>query len=375
MNEYLRCYAEISLSAIGHNIAEVRKRIAPEVKLLAVIKADAYGHGAVEVGKYLEDKADYFAVATLEEAEELRESGIRLPILILGYTSPRQYSPLVEGDITQTIYSFRTAELLDAEARRQGKRAKIHLALDTGMTRIGFQVDEKDAKEAAAIAGLPNLIVEGMFTHFSCADQVDKTYCMEQLRKYNQMVSSLEQKGVRIPLKHVCNSAGIMEFDDYRYDMVRSGIVTYGLYPSQEVQKDRLPLRPALSWKSHVIHVKEVEAGLGVSYGATYVTQRPGTRIATISAGYADGYPRALSSRGRVLIRGEYAPILGRVCMDQFMVDVSHIPQVQVEDPVTLVGQEGENAISIEEIADPAGSFNYEMACHISRRVHRVYLP
>ena len=198
---------------------------------------------------------------------------------------------------------------------------------------------------------------------------------MEQLRKYNQMVSSLEQKGVRIPLKHVCNSAGIMEFDDYRYDMVRSGIVTYGLYPSQEVQKDRLPLRPALSWKSHVIHVKEVEAGLGVSYGATYVTQRPGTRIATISAGYADGYPRALSSRGRVLIRGEYAPILGRVCMDQFMVDVSHIPQVQVEDPVTLVGQEGENAISIEEIADPAGSFNYEMACHISRRVHRVYLP
>ena len=375
MNEYLRCYAEISLSAIGHNIAEVRKRIAPEVKLLAVIKADAYGHGAVEVGKYLEDKADYFAVATLEEAEELRESGIRLPILILGYTSPRQYSPLVEGDITQTIYSFRTAELLDAEARRQGKRAKIHLALDTGMTRIGFQVDEKDAKEAAAIAGLPNLIVEGMFTHFSCADQVDKTYCMEQLRKYNQMVSSLEQKGVRIPLKHVCNSAGIMEFDDYRYDMVRSGIVTYGLYPSQEVQKDRLPLRPALSWKSHVIHVKEVEAGFGVSYGATYVTQRPGTRIATISAGYADGYPRALSSRGRVLIRGEYAPILGRVCMDQFMVDVSHIPQVQVEDPVTLVGQEGENAISIEEIADPAGSFNYEMACHISRRVHRVYLP
>ena len=375
MNEYLRCYAEISLSAIGHNIAEVRKRIAPEVKLLAVIKADAYGHGAVEVGKYLEDKADYFAVATLEEAEELRESGIRLPILILGYTSPRQYSPLVEGDITQTIYSFRTAELLDAEARRQGKRAKIHLALDTGMTRIGFQVDEKDAKEAAAIAGLPNLIVEGMFTHFSCADQVDKTYCMEQLRKYNQMVSSLEQKGVRIPLKHVCNSAGIMEFDDYRYDMVRSGIVTYGLYPSQEVQKERLPLRPALSWKSHVIHVKEVEAGLGVSYGATYVTQRPGTRIATISAGYADGYPRALSSRGRVLIRGEYASILGRVCMDQFMVDVSHIPQVQVEDPVTLVGQEGENAISIEEIADPAGSFNYEMACHISRRVHRVYLP
>ncbi len=374
MKEYLRCYAEISLPAIGHNMAEVRKRISPEVKLLAVIKADAYGHGAVEVGKYLEDKADYFAVATLEEAEELRESGIRLPILILGYTSPSQYPRLVAGDITQTIYSLHTAELLDEQARRQGKRARIHLALDTGMTRIGFQVNEKDAREAAAIAGLPNLLLEGMFTHFACADQADKTYCMDQLSKYHRMIRSLEEKGVQIPLKHVCNSAGIMEFDDYRYDMVRSGIVTYGLYPSQEVQKDRLPLHPALSWKSHVIHVKEVEAGLGVSYGATYITQRPDTRIATISAGYADGYPRALSSRGRVLIRGEYAPILGRICMDQFMVDVSHIPQVQVEDPVTLVGQEGKHSISIEEIADPAGSFNYEMACHISKRVHRVYL-
>ena len=374
MNEYLRCYAEVSLPAIGHNIAEVRKRIPSDVKLLAVIKADAYGHGAVEVGKYLEDKADYFAVATLEEAEELRESGIRLPVLILGYTSPSQYHRLVRADITQTIYSFRTAELLNAEARRQGKRAKIHLALDTGMTRIGFQVKEKDVEEAAVIATLPNLILEGMFTHFSCADQVDKTYCMEQVKKFKRMVYSLKQRGVQIPLKHVCNSAGIMEFDDYRYDMVRSGIVTYGLYPSEEVQKDRLSLIPALSWKSHVIHVKEVGAGLGVSYGATYITQRPGTRIATISAGYADGYPRALSSKGRVLIKGEYAPILGRVCMDQFMVDVSHIPQVRVEDPVTLVGQDGKNSISIEEIADPAGSFNYEMACHISSRVQRVYL-
>ena len=373
MSDYLRCWAEISLSAIGHNIEEVRKRLAPGVRLLAVIKADAYGHGAVRVGKYLEDRVNYFAVATLEEAVELRENGIRLPILILGYTSPSQYEDLVAFDITQTIYSRETAELLNREAANQGKRAGIHIALDTGMTRIGFQVTEEDADVIAAIGRLPHLKMEGLFTHFACADQKDKTYCSGQLEKFNRMVRMLEERKVEIPLKHVCNSAGIMEFDDFRYDMVRSGIVTYGLYPSEEVRKERLDLIPALEWKSRVIHVKEVGNGLGVSYGATYVTHEGRTRIATVSAGYADGYPRALSSKGRVLIHGQYAPILGRVCMDQFMVDVSWIPDVRVEDVVTLVGRDGENSISIEEIADPAARFNYEMACGISRRVTRVY--
>ena len=373
MSDYLRCWAEISLSAIGHNIEEVRKRLAPGVRLLAVIKADAYGHGAVRVGKYLEDRVNYFAVATLEEAVELRENGIRLPILILGYTSPSQYEDLVAFDITQTIYSRETAELLNREAANQGKRAGIHIALDTGMTRIGFQVTEEDADVIADIGRLPHLKMEGLFTHFACADQKDKTYCSGQLEKFNRMVRMLEERKVEIPLKHVCNSAGIMEFDDFRYDMVRSGIVTYGLYPSEEVRKERLDLIPALEWKSRVIHVKEVGNGLGVSYGATYVTHEGRTRIATVSAGYADGYPRALSSKGRVLIHGQYAPILGRVCMDQFMVDVSGIPDVRVEDVVTLVGRDGENSISIEEIADPAARFNYEMACGISRRVTRVY--
>ncbi len=373
MSDYLRCWAEISLSAIGHNIEEVRKRLAPGVRLLAVIKADAYGHGAVRVGKYLEDRVNYFAVATLEEAVELRENGIRLPILILGYTSPSQYEDLVAFDITQTIYSRETAELLDREAANQGKKAGIHIALDTGMTRIGFQVTEEDADVIAAIGRLPHLKMEGLFTHFACADQKDKTYCSGQLEKFNRMVRMLEERKVEIPLKHVCNSAGIMEFDDFRYDMVRSGIVTYGMYPSEEVRKERLDLIPALEWKSRVIHVKEVGNGLGVSYGATYVTHEGRTRIATVSAGYADGYPRALSSKGRVLIHGQYAPILGRVCMDQFMVDVSGIPDVRVEDVVTLVGRDGENSISIEEIADPAARFNYEMACGISRRVTRVY--
>ena len=373
MSDYLRCYAEVSLSAIGHNIAEVKKRLEPGVRLLAVIKADAYGHGAVRVGKYLEEQVDYFAVATAEEAVELRENRIRLPILILGYVSPKQYEELLDYDLTYTIYNMDMAEKLSETARRAGCRAKIHAALDTGMTRIGFHITGEEADRIAAVSRLPGIELEGMYTHFSCADQKDKTYCGMQLDKFARMVDMLEERGVRIPIKHICNSAGIMEFDDCRFDMVRSGIVTYGLYPSEEVDKSRLSLIPALSWKSHVIHVQEVEPGLGVSYGATYVTERKGTRIATVSAGYADGYPRALSNRGRVLIHGEYAPIVGRVCMDQLMVDVSRIPGVAVEDTVTLIGRDGEKRITMEEVADPAARFNYEMACGISRRVRRIY--
>lgn len=373
MSGYLRCYAEVSLKAIGHNIAQVKKRLRPGVKLLAVIKADAYGHGAVRVGKYLEDQVDYFAVATAEEAMELREQGIRLPVLVLGYISPEQYGEILDYDITQTVYSLEIAEKLSEASVKAGCRTKIHAALDTGMTRIGFHITEEEADRIAAISRLPGLELEGMFTHFSCADQKDKTYCGLQLEKFRRMERMLRARGVEIPVKHICNSAGIMEFDDYRFDMVRSGIVTYGLYPSEEVDKSRLPLIPALSWKSRVIHVQDVEPGLGVSYGATYTTEGPCTRIATVSAGYADGYPRALSNKGRVLIHGRYAPILGRVCMDQMMVDVSHIPDVKVEDTVTLIGREGDRGITMEEVADPACRFNYEMACGISKRVPRIY--
>ena len=373
MSGYLRCYAEVSLKAIGHNIAQVKKRLRPGVKLLAVIKADAYGHGAVRVGKYLEDQVDYFAVATAEEAMELREQGIRLPVLVLGYISPEQYGEILDYDITQTVYSLEIAEKLSEASVKAGCRTKIHAALDTGMTRIGFHITEEEADRIAAISRLPGLELEGMFTHFSCADQKDKTYCGLQLEKFRRMERMLRARGVEIPVKHICNSAGIMEFDDYRFDMVRSGIVTYGLYPSEEVDKSRLPMIPALSWKSRVIHVQDAEPGLGVSYGATYTTEGPCTRIATVSAGYADGYPRALSNKGRVLIHGRYAPILGRVCMDQMMVDVSHIPDVKVEDTVTLIGREGDRGITMEEVADPACRFNYEMACGISKRVPRIY--
>lgn len=373
MNRYLRCYVEISLEAIGHNIREVKKRLPEGVKLLGVVKANAYGHGAVPVASYLENQVDYFATATIEEAVELRENGISAPILILGYVSPSQYGDLVEYDITQTIDSYAQALALEKEVARQNRKAKAHLAVDTGMTRIGFQVTEHDADEAAKIADLPHIELEGMFTHFSCADQEDKTYCSMQMEKYDKMTALLAERGVTIPLRHICNSAGIMEFDDHRFEMVRSGIITYGIYPSEEVKKERLDLIPALSWKSHVIHVKEVGPGIGVSYGATYVTEKPMTRIATVSAGYADGYPRALSNQGCVLIHGKKAPIIGRICMDQMMVDVTDIPDVQVEDVVTLVGTDGDETITIEEIANPAARFDYEMLCDISSRVTRVY--
>lgn len=371
--EYLRCYAQISLPAIGHNIEEVRKRLAPGVKLLAVIKADAYGHGACKVGKYLEPKVDYFAVATLEEALELRRAEIVRPILILSYVSPSQYQELVEHEITQTIDSLEQASALEQAAARAGKTAKIHIAVDTGMTRIGFQATEAEADRIAQIAAFPHLEVEGIFTHFSCADQEDKAYCAMQLEKFERMCRYLEERGVSIPLRHICNSAGIMEFDGHRFDMVRSGIVTYGLYPSEEVQKERLDLIPALEWKARVIHVKDVEAGVSVGYGATFTTSRPSTRIATVSVGYADGYPRALSGKGSVLIHGKRAPILGRVCMDQMMVDVTDIPDVQVEDVVTLIGRDGDASITVEEVADPAMRFNYEMVCNIGKRVPRIY--
>lgn len=368
----MRTYAEVDLEAIGHNINEVRKNVGKDVKICAVIKANAYGHGAIKVGHYLENMVEYFAVATIDEAIELRESGITLPILILAYTSPSQYDDIIRYDVTQTIYSYETAELLDKAAERAGKTAKIHIALDTGMTRIGFVMAEESIDEIEKISRLEHAELEGLFTHFACADMYDKTHTKMQMEHYDWVCDELEKRGVEIPIKHVCNSAGIMEFDSHRFQMVRSGIITYGLYPSDEVDKSALNLKPAMTFKSHVINVKTVEAGHGVSYGATYVTEKP-TKIATVSVGYADGYPRSLSNKGRVLIRGEFVPIIGRVCMDQIMVDVTYIDGVQIEDVVTLVGRDGENEIPVEEPADMAGSFNYEFICGLSERVPRVY--
>jgi len=372
--EYLRCYAEISIDNIRHNLLQARSRIPEDTKLLVVLKANAYGHGVENIAKSLLDVADYYAVATVNEALELREDGVAIPILVLGYASPKEYPAMISHNVTATIYREEDARLLSETAVKLGMDAHVHAAADTGMTRIGFKTDASGADAIAHIAKLPGIRLEGMFTHFSCADQQDQTYTMQQISRYENLIQLLKERNVTIPIRHVCNSAGIMQLDDWRYEMVRAGIITYGIYPSEDVDKERLDLRPALSWYAHVIHVQEVPAGIGVSYGATYVTERPVTRIATVSAGYADGYPRALSSKGSVLIRGRRAPILGRVCMDQMMVDVTEIPDVQVEDVVTLIGRDGKACIPVEEIADPAGRFNYEMLCDISPRVTRIYV-
>lgn len=368
-----RCYADIDLKAIGHNIDQVKGKIPEGVKVMAVIKADAYGHGAVQVGKYLENQVDYFGVATIEEAVELRKSGLQLPILILGYTLKEQYKNVVSYGITQTIYSYQAACALNEEAQKQQKKAVVHIALDTGMTRIGFQTEEESIGEIQKIKELPWLEVEGIFSHFSCADEKDKTYANMQMEKYDSFLDRLEEAGVEIPIKHLCNSAGIMEFDHHRYQMVRSGIITYGLYPSEEVDKTAMDLQPALTWKSHVAHVKTVKAGLGVSYGATFIT-RENMKIATVLVGYADGYPRSLSNKGRMLIHGKSVPIIGRVCMDQVMIDVTDVENVQVEDEVTLVGRDGDEVIPVEELAAMSYSFNYEFVCDINKRVIRNYL-
>ena len=372
MGEYLRTYAKIDLDAIEHNILEVKKRIEKGVKVLAVIKADGYGHGATVLGEFLKNQVDYYGVATIEEAIELRDNGIELPILILGYTSPSQYIELVKNDITQTIYSLEMAKEISNAAKLCKKAAKIHIALDTGMTRIGLEPNEAGIIELQKILSLSNVVVEGLFTHFSCADETDKAYSKLQMERYDNFMNLLDERSIDIPIKHICNSAGIMEFNHHRFDMVRSGIITYGLYPSEEVNKNAIELKPALEWKAHVVNVKTVDEGCGVSYGKTYITKGK-TKIATISVGYADGYPRALSSKGRVLISGEYAPIIGRVCMDQMMVDVTHIDNVEIEDEVILVGKDKDKSISVEELAYLAGSFNYEFVCGICKRVKRIY--
>lgn len=373
MEGYLRTYVKVDLNAIEHNINEVRKLIDNNVKVMAVIKADGYGHGAAVIGNFLKEKVDYFGVATIEEAIELRKNNIDIPILILGYTSYKQYEDLIKYDITQTVYNLEMVEKLEECAARFNHIAKIHLALETGMNRIGFEPNERSIENIKKIMKMDNIFVEGMFTHFSCADERDKSYAKIQMKKYDEFIGKLENNNINIPIKHMCNSAGIMEFDNHCFEMVRSGIITYGLYPSDEVNKSALKLKSALEWKAHVINISEVSEGCGVSYGKTYVT-KGNTRIATISVGYADGYMRGLSSKGKVLIHGQYAPIIGRICMDQMMLDITHLENVQIEDEVTLVGTDRENKITVEELAEMAGSFNYEFVCGIGKRVTRTYI-
>jgi alanine racemase len=371
MKKYRRIWVEVDLDALHHNLNEA-KRVSKGAKILAVVKADGYGHGAVEIAKELHEEADYFGVALIDEALQLRRNGVTKPILILGYTSPTQYETLIEADITQAIFSREAARQLSDTAVRMGKKAKIHVVVDTGMSRIGFPPTEESVETIKWINTLPGLFVEGIFSHFALADSKDKTVDKMQLKRFGFVLDGLEREGIHIPIKHISNSAAVID-SDYSFNMVRCGIMLYGMYPSDEVDKTKVSLKPVMSLKSSVIQVKTLPPGEGVSYGHTFVTTRE-TRIATVSAGYGDGYPRALSSKGRVIINGQYAPIIGRVCMDIFMVDISHIDGVKVEDPVILIGRDGDKEITAEEVGALADTFNYEIVCSVSRRVPRIYL-
>lgn len=372
IKEYYRVKADIDLDAIHENVAGAKALTKPGTKLMAIIKADAYGHGAVMVAHTLEDVADAYGVAILEEGIELRQAGINKPILILGYTPAPLYSAMIKYDIATAVFEYDMAKKISDTAEKLGKKAKIHIKLDTGMSRIGFKQDDESLEIIKKIAKLPGIEIEGCFTHFATMDEKDKTKAMKQFERYMDFVNRIEASGIEIPVKHVSNSAGIIEKQEVNLDMVRDGICVYGMYPSNDVEKNRLRLTPAMEIKAYVSFVKKVDAGVEIGYGGTYITDRE-TVVATVPVGYADGYSRALSNKGRVLIKGKSFPIIGRICMDQFMVDVTEQPDVKQGDEVTLVGRDGGEYISIEEVADMSYSFNYEFVCDIGKRIPRVY--
>ena len=358
MKQYTRVYAPIDLDAIRFNMESMKRNLAPGTGILGVVKADGYGHGAVPAAIAMEPYVD--------------GHGISKRILILGVTHKSQYREMLDADIRPTIFTMEQALPLSQLAEARGVIAAVHLALDTGMSRIGMTPDEKGADLATEIAGLPGIYVEGLFTHFARADELDKTSTEEQMERYLHFTELLKERGVEIPIKHCANSAAIIDLPHMGFDMVRAGISVYGLYPSDEVDRSRVPLKPAMGLKSFVTYVKEILPGQAVSYGGTFVADHP-MKVATIPVGYGDGYPRSLSGTGYVLIFGKKAPILGRVCMDQFMVDVTGIPGVKEETPVTLIGSDQGEEITVEELAELCGGFHYEMICDLGKRIPRVY--
>ncbi|MDO4363630.1 MAG: alanine racemase [Clostridia bacterium] len=368
---YFRTQAKIDLDAVEYNYNNTRAKLPQGCKLLGVIKADAYGHGAVELARFLENKCDFFGVACIEEAVELKKADIQTPILILGYVAPELSDIVVKYDIRIPVFSYDSAKALSDETVKQGKTVPFHFCIDTGMSRIGFQVNEESADICKQICDLPNIEAEGLFSHFATADETDLSKAIAQRDKFKEFVDMLQKRGVDIPIKHLNNSAGIMNFDEY-FDMCRMGIILYGLYPSDEVDKSLLDIKPVMSWLTHISHIKTLQPGREISYGGTYKTTEPRV-IATIPVGYADGYPRCLSNKGRVIINGQYAPIVGRVCMDQFMVDVTDVDGAELDSAVTLVGKDGDAELSMEEVSNAAYSFNYELPCRIARRVPRTY--
>lgn len=375
MKKFSRVKAVVSLDAVAHNFREMRKNIAEDTKVIAVVKADAYGHGAVQIARLVEEYTYIwgFATATEEEAIELRRAGIQKPILVLGIVFEEYYPELIRYDIRPAVCDADSAKKLSQEALRQGKTVHIHLALDTGMTRIGFADTPKSIETIKQIQMLPNLETEGIFTHFARADEYDRSPALIQLERYLDFLNLLKDAGITIPLLHCSNSAGIIRVPEANLSMVRAGITIYGIYPSNEVERDKIKLETAMEIKSHISYLKDVTPGTAISYGGTFVASKP-MKVATIPVGYADGYPRQLSGKGWVLIHGQKAPILGRVCMDQFMVDVTDIPDTKSGDEVTLIGRDGNEVITAEEFGELSGRFSYEFICCISKRVPRVYI-
>lgn len=370
-----RVWAEIDLQAAVDNMENMHQNLRPGTKMIAVIKTDGYGHGAVRLAEKLE-ALEYvwgYAVATYEEAKELRTAGRKKPILILGYTFPYCYEGLAQEEIRPACFREDMLEALSAAGEKAGKAVRIHVAVDTAMSRIGVRPDDEGLAFVKKALETPYVDVEGIFTHFSKADETDPANTRRQIAEFTAFCKRIETElGYRVPIQHCSNSAGIVRFPEANLDLVRAGITLYGLWPSAEVPQDVVPLRPVLSLYSHVAYVKTVPAGTPVSYGGTYVTKKD-TVLATIPVGYGDGYARGLSNKGYVLIRGQKAPICGRVCMDQFMVDVSDIPGVTDGDLVTMVGRDGEETITLEMLGDLSGRFNYEFACDLGKRIPRVY--
>lgn len=368
-------WAQIDLDAAAHNMRQIRKHVGPDVKIAAVVKANAYGHGSVELAKtFAENGADCFAVSSLDEAVELRRyAHIDKEIFILGHTDARRTEELLTYDIEPAVFNLKNAEFFSQEAQRLGKTLRVHIAVDTGMSRVGFQVNEFSVSEIKAIAALPNIEIRGMFTHFAVSDIKDKTFTREQYGHFRWMCKRMEEEGIHIALRHCCNSAAALELPEYYCDMVRPGIIMYGCEPSPDVDIKPYDLRPVMSLRCCIAHVKLIDAGATVSYGRHY-TAPSRRKIATLPVGYADGYSRILSGKVDVLYHGHRVPQVGAICMDQCMVDVSGEANVHAGDEVVLFGRQGDSFIPIEEIAAACGTINYEIMCDISRRVPRVYM-
>lgn len=370
-----RAWAEINLDHIAHNIREIRRLVGKRTEIMAVVKADAYGHGTLEtVATLLENGASRLAVSMIDEAIQLRKIGIDVPILVLSYTDPRRVSELIHYNITQTVFSHDLACALSEEALRQGTKARIHIKIDTGMTRVGFMPGYSAVKDVVTIMNLKGIIIEGIFTHFAVADERDRTYTQQQFELFESIMEELNRIGVLIPIRHVSNSGGIIQFAEMTLEMVRPGVILYGIYPSHEVDRDVIDIKPAMTLKANVIFVKDVEENVPVSYGRKFTTRRK-SRIATIPIGYADGYSRILTGKAQVLINGQYAPVVGAICMDQCMIDITDIRgEVKVGDEVVLIGRQGDHEITAEEIASLMGTIAYEIVCIIGKRIPRVYI-